>query len=444
MSLERNLIVSVFLVLLVSLLAGATLTYEHAASEVRTEMNAALMVGRRVVQNAVDDSAEQTDPDRRLARIVGSFNGDRHLRAVLTDGGGRILMQSRPQAPRDPAPRVFLNLIISPAVTADVDLPAALNMKGLLRLQTDARNEISEAWGDVKLDLTILGIFFCLVLALVVRTLRGALRPLQELCSALMRIGAGDYGTRLAWRNMKELAAVQDGFNAMAERLAGMEVQNRLLQTRVQYVQEEERGELARDLHDEVAPFLFAVSADASLIRQYAAAKKFESIEARADGILNSVSHMQKHLRHVLSRLMPDVLLDLGLAGAIETLVHFWNSRRPDIEFILHIDADPLDDRRTAVAFRVVQESLSNAVRHADPTKVEIRVEQTRDGCLIEVIDDGAGMPHEPSPKGLGLLGMRERVNAIGGRFNIENRAGSKGVAIRALLLHESEVLATS
>jgi two-component system sensor histidine kinase UhpB len=407
-------------------------------------MQAALSVGRRVVQNAVDDTAEQNDPDRRLARIVGAFNGDRHLRAMLIDGSGRIILHSTPLPPQDPAPRLFLDLLAEPIVAADVDLPPSLNMKGTLHLRADPHNEVSEAWGDVKLDLSILGIFFCLVLALIVRTLRGALRPLQELCAAFTRIGAGDYAARLAWRNTTELAPVQDGFNAMAERLAGMELQNRLLQTRLQCIQEEERGELARDLHDEVAPFLFAVSADASLIRQSAAAKNLAGIDARAEGILTSVRHMQKHLRHVLTRLMPDVLLDLGLCGAIETLVHFWQSRRPDIDFTLHVDAEPLDDRRAAVAFRVVQESLSNAVRHADPTHIEIRVENTALGCVIEVADNGAGMPPEPGPKGLGLLGMRERVQAIGGRFSVENRACSRGVAIRAVLAPEEAAMAAA
>ncbi len=438
MSLERNLIVSVCMVLLLSLFAGAALTYVHAASRVRTEMSAALAVGRRIVQNAVDDSAEQTDPDRRLARIVGVFNGDRHLHAVLIDGTGKILLHSTLQVPRDPAPAVFVNLLTGRDVTADVDLPPALNRKGTLQLRTDAHNEVSEAWEDVKLDLSILGIFFCLVLALVMRTLRRTLRPLQDLCRAFTRIGAGEYAIRLAWRNTKELAPVVDGFNAMAERLAGMELKNRLLQTRVQCVQEEERGELARDLHDEVAPFLFAVSADASLIRQFAAAKNLAGIDARAESILTSVRHMQKHLRHVLSRLMPDVLLDLGLAGAIEALVHFWKSRQPDIEFTVHVDAEPLDDRRTAVAFRVVQESLSNAVRHANPTQIDIRVENTGEGCVIEVADNGAGMPADGRGKGLGLLGMRERVNAVGGRLTIERRAGSHGVAIHALLAREN------
>jgi two-component system sensor histidine kinase UhpB len=444
MSLQRNLIMSVTLVLLLSLAAGAALTYEHAALKIRTEMKAALAVGRRVAQNAVEDSAQQADPARRLARIVGAFDGDRHLRAVFTDGAGRTVIHSTLQPPADLAPGIFFTLVAGPEMTAQVDLPPPLHGTGALRLLTDAHNEVSEAWSDVQLNLSILAIFFCLVLGLIVRTLRRAFRPLQELCDALTRIGAGDYSARLAWHNGQELTAVQNGFNAMAERLAGMELQNRLLQTRIQCVQEEERGELARDLHDEVAPFLFAVSADASLIRQHAASGNLGDVDGRAECILTSVNHMQRHLRHVLSRLMPDVLLDLGLSGAIETLAHFWKSRRPDIEIALHANADTLDDRRSAVAFRVVQESLSNAVRHANPTRIDIRIERTDDGCLVEITDDGAGMPAGAGPKGLGLLGMRERVSAVGGRLNIARGPGSRGTIVQALLHGSSGAMAVS
>jgi two-component system sensor histidine kinase UhpB len=141
---------------------------------------------------------------------------------------------------------------------------------------------------------------------------------------------------------------------------------------------------------------------------------------------------------------MPDVLLDLGLEGAIETLVHFWKSRQPGIEFDVQVDAEALDDRRTAVAFRVVQESLSNAVRHANPSRVDIRVADTAEGCVIEIADNGAGMKPGTARHGLGLLGMRERVNAVGGRLSFGNRAGSNGLAVRAVLAPAGEALATS
>ncbi len=439
MSLHRHLIASVTAVLLASLLAGAFLTYEHAASRVHTEMHAALAVGRHVVQNAVDDSAEQPDPTRRLARIVAAFNGDRHLRATVTDPHAKTLMQSTTQPPTAPAPRRFLTLIAGPTLTAPIALPALLQATGTLALSADPQNEAAEAWDDVKLDLAILTVFFALVLALIVTTLRRAVRPLQDLRAALTRIATGDYAIRLAPSRTRELAQVQAGFNAMAERLADMELQNRLLQTRVQRVQEEERAELARDLHDEVAPFLFAVSADASLIRQHVAHPRPAEIDARAEAILASVGHMQRHLRHVLSRLMPDVLLDLGLAGAIETLVHGWSSRRPDIAFAVQVEAGTLDDRRTAVAFRVVQESLSNAVRHANPTSIAVRIAQAANCCIVEVTDNGTGLPQtpkhqQPTRHGLGLLGMRERVSAIGGRLTFATSPGSTGLSVRAEL----------
>jgi two-component system sensor histidine kinase UhpB len=82
----------------------------------------------------------------------------------------------------------------------------------------------------------------------------------------------------------------------------------------------------------------------------------------------------------------------------------------------------------------VVQESLSNAMRHANPTRVDIRVEAAGEGCEITIEDDGIGMPPGINPKGLGLLGMRERVNALGGRLRIASSTGSKGVAVHAML----------
>jgi two-component system sensor histidine kinase UhpB len=228
----------------------------------------------------------------------------------------------------------------------------------------------------------------------------------------------------------------------MARRLAEMEMQNRVLATRMQCVQEDERAELARDLHDDVAPFLFAVSADAALIRKLAARGTMDGVEARAEGILDSVGHMQAHLRDVLSRLMPDVLLDLGLPGALDALVHFWRARKPEIDFFLDVTEEALDDGHASVAFRVVQESLSNAVRHAQARRISVIVKATLHGLDIAVTDDGRGLPATPAASGLGLLGVRERVRAIGGRFEIGNRKDGPGTAVHAVLADSAAMAA--
>ncbi len=436
MSLERRLISPVLLGLLASLLVGAGLGYQHAVVKVRTEMKASLAVGRRIAQLAATESAGRGDLDHLLAAIIGDFDGDRHLRAVLRAPDGAILLQSSLLAPARPAPEFVFDLVGGHRIGAAIALPPALQHAGDLRLETDSHNEVAEAWSDLELALFVMIVLFCLILALTMRTLRHSLRPLQDLSGALGRVGGGDYETRLDWPSYRELDPVKRGFNLMAERLAGMDMQNRILATRIQCLQEDERGEIARDLHDDVAPFLFAVSADAALIRQLAQTGAGDGVRARAEGILDSVAHMQKHLRDVLARLMPDVLLDLGLSGAVDALVYFWKSRKPEIAFAVDVIEETLDERAAGVAFRVVQESLSNAARHAQATRIGITVTMKASGLDIEIVDDGSGLPANAmgAGAGLGLLGMRERVRAIGGRIDIGNRPDSAGVRVHAML----------
>ena len=440
MSLERRLIVSVFIVLMASLSVAAAITYGHAVAKVRTELLAALSVGLKAARDVVQQGTQQTDPMRRLEQIVADFEGDRHLRALLERPDGQLILASTIKPPGHPAPTVFFNLVSGQPVTANIDLPRPLQALGRLQIQTDATNEVAEAWNDLELTLFVMGVFFCLVLGLTILTLRSALRPIRDLCDSLTRIGSGDYDARLAWPKYRELQPVEQGFNAMAARLADVERQNHILATRLQCLQEDDRAELARDLHDDVAPFLFAVSADAALIRQFARAGNLDRIEARAIGISESAGHMQKHLHGVLSRLMPDVLLDLGLPGAVDAHVHFWKFRKPEIEFQVDVTGERLGDRTASVALRVVQESLSNAVRHGHPTKVTIAVKSDAERVEIDITDDGRGLPDKMSLSGLGLLGMRERVRSIGGIFEIGNRPGEAGVTVHAVLTHDASL----
>jgi two-component system sensor histidine kinase UhpB len=205
----------------------------------------------------------------------------------------------------------------------DVALPSGFAALGQLWLETDPHNEVAEAWSDFKLMLSILGLFFAVGLGLMIWIVRRALAPLRDLCLGFGRIGAGEYDARVMTMTYRELAPVQQGFNEMAARLARIEMHNRSLQAPIQQVQEEERAEMARDLHDEIAPFLFAVGTDAALIQQFVLTRRIDDIDSRAAAIVDSVRHMQRHLKTVLSRLMPNALVDLSLPGAIEQLVTF-------------------------------------------------------------------------------------------------------------------------
>ena len=439
MSIQRRLAVSITLVLLFSLAIGFGLTYEHVLSKVRTEMQAALTVGLSAAQNTLDQFDEDkdalSDPGKTLRRVVADFNGDRHLRAVLAAPDGTMLAQSRLLTPDQSSPAWFYRLVVSRQTRRQLPLSEPLRRVGTLTLETDPHNEVAEAWSDASLTLLIIALFFAMVLALAFLTIRAALAPLRDVCEALLRIGAGDYSARVEPHLSQELAPLRDGFNAMAARLEEISLQNRALNEQIINLQEEERADLARDLHDDVAPFLFAVGADAAMIRQYLAKDAIADVGPRAEAIADAVKHMQRHLKDVLRRLAPGALLDLGLAGAIDNLVGFWRMRRPLVTFDVSVTGDSLDPPYDAIAFRVVQESFSNAIRHGQPRSIDVVIDVDEDRATIVVEDDGSGFPDGPLPIGFGLAGMQERVRSAGGTIRIRNRTGARrGVTVEAML----------
>ena len=445
MTIQRRLALSFTLVLALSLAIGLGLTYGHVLSKVRTETQAALTVGVDSVKNALDLPAQVDDPGAVVRRVVADFDGDRHLRAVLEAHDGAIVAQSRPLAPEEGAPPWFYRLVASAPARLEIALPSTLAGVGRLILQTDSHNEVAEAWSDTRLTLTILAFFFAMVLLLAFATIKGALAPLRDIGQALNRVGTGDYAIRLTAPVAAELEPLRDGFNRMASRLEEMGVQNRALNEQILNLQEEERAELARDLHDDVAPFLFSVGADAAMIRQFLAKGDSDAVSPRAEAIGEAVRHMQHHLKDVLRRLAPGALLDLGLPGAIDNLVSFWRSRQPGVAFEIEVSGDPIDPPLDAVAFRVVQESFSNAMRHGAPRTIEVTIDADDLQAVIVVEDDGKGFPTGIPTFGFGLTGMQERVRSVGGTFRVGNRPGGRGARVDVCLpVRQRQALDTS
>ncbi len=143
------------------------------------------------------------------------------------------------------------------------------------------------------------------MLALIYATVGRALRPLEQLSSALERVGDGDYTAHVAEAGPEDLKPIYRAFNQMAERLRTSEQHNQRLNEQLSTVQEEERSEISRDLHDEIGPFLFAADVDAQAIPLLVSRDASSEIVERSKAIRQSVQHMQVHLRGILSRLRP-------------------------------------------------------------------------------------------------------------------------------------------
>lgn len=430
-SLRFRLIRTIMLVMLATMALGSVMIYWHAVRKVETEMRAAIAVGSRIAANAIDDGEEVTNPRRRLELLVADFNGDRHLRAYYLDSSQMIALASRLMPPEAHVPDWIFRLLSTAPKTAHVKLPAAFHGQGSIMLQTDARNEVGEVIGDVKLYFNILVSFCLLVLLLLYVSVGRALRPLEALTAACARVGDGDYAARVVVGGPSEIVELENGFNRMAMQLSEMQERTRRLREQLDVVQEDERVELARNLHDEISPLLFSVEVDAISIQDTAKSCGSPEIDERARGIQDAVSEIKANVKHILGQLRPAGLSSLDLASAIANLVNHWKARKPDIAFEVAVPSVSWGMRTDAALYSIVREGIANAVKHASPQHICVRIGCNGHEALeVEVSDDGNGL--EKGGGGYGIIGMKERAALLGGILTVESRRPPPGVVVKA------------
>jgi glucose-6-phosphate-specific signal transduction histidine kinase len=202
--------------------------------------------------------------------------------------------------------------------------------------------------------------------------------------------------------------------------------ENRRLSQKYLLVQEEERRNLARELHDELGQCLNAIKLDAVAIRDMSCSKQPE-IEAGANAIIELSARVYDAVRGIMQRLRPAALDALGLHDAVGHLVGQWQRRNAAVECRLETSGDlsDLGEVVNITVYRLVQECLTNVAKHAQARLVTVTLERTSEDMVrIAVCDDGCGMDLHAKRTGLGLVGLRERVEALRGRLRIESTPG--------------------
>ncbi len=238
----------------------------------------------------------------------------------------------------------------------------------------------------------------------------------------------GDQGGRIGWvsvvRDITERKQVEEELRHSSEQL-------RSLTTRLQTIREEERGRIAREIHDELGQVLTALKMDLSwlasrlLKNQKPLVKKTESMSELVDATIQTV-------RKISSELRPGILDDLGLSAAIEWQAQEFQSRTGiKCRFISSREDFRLDKERSTAVFRLFQETLTNVARHAEATRVDIGLEERAGHLILKVHDNGKGITKRQisHPKSLGLLGMRERAFLFQGEVKIKGTRG-KGTTV--------------
>ena len=204
--------------------------------------------------------------------------------------------------------------------------------------------------------------------------------------------------------------------------------ENRYLVGRIIDVQEQERHRLARELHDELGQTLNAIKLDALALPESATARR----------IIDNADHVYGAAADLVRNLRPPALDELGLASALEACVARWRDSFPELAVQLSVGGqlDDLGETMNLALYRMVQEALTNCVRHAHATHFYIdltRAPEPGGNLLLEMRDDGVGFAGRTRGTGSGLTGMRERVTLLGGRFELLSEPG-QGVTIRVEL----------
>lgn len=199
---------------------------------------------------------------------------------------------------------------------------------------------------------------------------------------------------------------------------------------------EEERRHIARELHDELGQRLTALKMELSGLLPQAPHERIELLLEMVDDTMAAV-------RRIASNLRPMMLDDLGLNAAIEWLAHD-ASHRIGVEVELHLDEirQPISAVASIALYRMVQEALTNVARHARATAVRIEIQQQAGELVLTVEDNGVGFPAQPAQPdhSLGLMGIRERAQMLGGRAEIGPAAGGGAQVVVRIPLHPTGV----
>ena len=205
------------------------------------------------------------------------------------------------------------------------------------------------------------------------------------------------------------------------------------LATHLQQVREEERGHLARELHDELGALLTAAKLDVARLKSRLGAQPTPEVAQRLQHLTDALNSGIALKRRIIEDLRPSSLSNLGLTASLEILAREF-SERSGVEITTGLEQVELDESRQLTVYRLVQESLTNVGKYAQAGQVEISVRNYGSHVEVDIKDDGKGFNvADIRPSTHGLAGMRHRVEAAGGRLTVASAPG-QGTRITAAL----------
>jgi signal transduction histidine kinase len=435
MYLHTRLLLGILGVTLFALLVSVLVPLGSLRQDVSRETDASMQLASLLldIEASIRGSEDAGEARAAAARELRRAEHLRHVSLALLDEQGAAIATT----PNDtPAGGWLARLFLPYGTERTLAYPLSYRgaALGALRVRSNPLSEFEELEDRVSSDIALLAVAIVAMAISIYWMVRRGLRPVGEINGALTRLADGNLETRLPHFRLKDLDEICDRFNHCAAALQESAATRRELMRRVIDVEEEERTRLARELHDELGQSLTAIKVDAAYIAREAAGKA-PMIQSCAQGIERLCREVMELTRGMLARLRPHGLETVGLRASLQELVSGWQARVAE-RFSCTLDVNGpvelLGADLNITLYRLVQECLTNAVRHSSASAValEVLVDPGPSAAPPRVwlrvresgVTDAAGVM---SPHGMGLLGMRERVEARGGQLSVRLQPGT-------------------
>jgi len=430
MNLKIHLFSRILLIAIICLISSAFYVLYQTDKQAKTEANfTATRIGAQVktqmLQMFARNDFSSPFPNTELWPDINNLSGSCIQFLSRSNKRSRNLCQQIIEAERT-WPVWFGNLyqqIFSPDFEVKKVFSFNAMTYGSIVVTSNTRIETARAWNNLRAVIGVLFVSIFAVSILVYITINRMLNPAKIIVTGLEKMRDGHLDTRLPSFDIDEWKRTSETINQLATSQEQVIADNKQLALKLLNIQEEDHRYIARELHDEFGQCLAGINAVTASIKQSA---KTQSPELVAE--LNTISpitnHMMDVLRSMLTRLRPAEVDDLGLTISLQKLISSWNNRSNGItnyQLILNGNIDILPEPLPVNIYRIIQECLTNIAKHAQASHAEVIINYLSDHNIqLEISDDGIAEVDEfDNTLGVGLLGIRERVMALGGKITL-------------------------
>lgn len=415
MSLKLRLILIVNFLLFVAIFIGFFSVVFTSKNAVRSEIESSIKLAEFSIKTGI-----QKNPDLYLFQdnLLGLKDLDliRHLSIQLLDSDGNIIDENKNSNTEVHIPMWFqntLDIYSKDLEILDFPLKQYGDQIGAVKVIPNPIYEYDEIWQQFKNGLIIAMIFFVFVNFSIFFLFEKIISPINLLIEGFKNLEQGKYKNNKENFGISELDILRVKLNQLTVKLKKNDKRIHELNQKLISIQEQEKKEISRDLHDEIGQSLAAIQVQAAAI------KTSRKANAQADLIISTTKDLMHQTRNLIKRLSLSIIDDLGIEDALTDLIKNWSRRTPCKNINVNVDLPDskiFKSQLNETVYRLTQEALTNMSKHSRPKEVVISVQRNENVIHLSFMNNGI-LKRTKKTGGIGILGMQERVKNLSGSF---------------------------